>query len=158
MNGKIPPEFQALYEEAQKNGLFIDKEFPAVDASIGSKSGKKGSKAQQLTKNLAWMRPTEIFKGGEYELFDGIDPNDIKQGSLGVCYYLATVSVLAKNPENIKNIFVFHDKALGFYLLKLYKNGVPIHLAIDDQIPCVKSFKSPLFTKPIGKEIWVLLL
>lgn len=71
---------------------------------------------------------------------------------------LATISALAKNPENIKKIFVFHDIAVGFYVLKLYKNGKPIYLPIDDQIPCNKTTKSPLFTKPIGNEIWVLLL
>jgi hypothetical protein len=42
-------------------------------------------------------------------LFDGIDPDDIKQGSLGVCYMLATLSALAANPKNILNIFVFSD-------------------------------------------------
>lgn len=42
------------------------------------------------------MRPKDFFKG-DYQLFDGIDPNDIKQGSLGVCYMLATLSTLAQN-------------------------------------------------------------
>ena len=71
---------------------------------------------------------------------------------------MATVAVLAKNPENIKNIFVFYDKSIGFYLLRLFRNGVPTYVVVDDLIPCNKSFKSPLFTKPIGNEIWVLLL
>jgi hypothetical protein len=47
------------------------------------------------------LRPSDIFNGKEYKLFDGIDPNDIKQGSLGVCYMLATLSSLASNPKNI---------------------------------------------------------
>jgi hypothetical protein len=56
-------------------------------------------------------------------LFDGIDSNDIKQGSLGVCYMLATLSALAQTPQRIKDIFVFHDKALGFYVLKMLIHG-----------------------------------
>ena len=71
---------------------------------------------------------------------------------------LATMSVLAKNPENIKKIFRFHDKALGFYVLRLYKDGAEKLMVVDDQIPCSKSMKTPLFTKPIGNEMWVLLL
>ena len=71
---------------------------------------------------------------------------------------LATISALAKNPENIKKIFVFHDLKLGFYVLKLFKHGKPTYIAIDDLIPCNSMTKSPLFTKPIGNQVWVLLL
>ena len=106
---------------------------------------------------MKWLRPCDIFKG-EFMLFDGIDENDIKQGSLGVCYMLATISALAKNPENIKKIFAFHDLKLGFYVLKLYQHGRPRFLVIDDLIPCNSMTKSPIFTKPIGNEVWVLLL
>ena len=45
--------------------------------------------------NAIWLRPKDIFKTQSFELFDGIDPNDISQGSLGVCYYLSTLSCLA---------------------------------------------------------------
>lgn len=83
-------------------------------------------------------------------MFDGIDPNDIKQGSLGVCYMLATISALAKDPKNIENIFAFHDIDAGFYVLRLYINGKIKYMPIDDLIPCGKLTKSPLFTKPIG--------
>ncbi len=87
---------------------------------------------------------------GEYQLFDGIDPNDIKQGQLGVCYYLATISLLARNPENIQKLFVFQDKKLGFFVLNMYINGVLKNIPVDDSIPCNKSSKTPLFTKPVG--------
>lgn len=53
-----------------------------------------------MVTNLVWLRPSKFLKG-EYKLFNGIDPNDIKQGSLGVCYMLATISALAANPKNI---------------------------------------------------------
>jgi hypothetical protein len=56
-------------------------------------------------------------------LFDGIDPSDIKQGSLGVCYMLATLATLAQSPQRIKDLFVFYDKALGFYVIKLLIHG-----------------------------------
>jgi hypothetical protein len=37
-------------------------------------------------------------------------------------------------------------------------NGIPKYFVVDDLIPCCKTTKSPYFTQPIGKEIWVLLL
>ena len=63
---------------------------------------------------------------------------------------LATISALAKFPKNIENLFAFHDIDLGFYVLRLYINGKIKYMVIDDQIPCNKLTKSPLFTKPIG--------
>lgn len=71
---------------------------------------------------------------------------------------LATISALASNPKNIQKIFVFADIDIGFYVLKLYVNGIPKYFVVDDLIPCCKTTKSPYFTQPIGKEIWVLLL
>ena len=68
------------------------------------------------------MRPYELF-GGDYCLFDGIDPNDIKQGSLNVCYMLATLATLAQEPQKIKDLFVFYDKVIGFYVLRLLIHG-----------------------------------
>ncbi len=53
-------------------------------------------KAKKILLELAWLRPKEIFKG-DYFLFNGIDANDIRQGSLGVCYMLATLSTLAQD-------------------------------------------------------------
>jgi hypothetical protein len=64
---------------------------------------------------------------------------------------LATLSALAANPQNILNIFVFSDLSIGFYVLKLYVNGIPKYFVVDDLIPCCSITKSPLFTQPIGK-------
>ena len=37
---------------------------------------------------------------------EGVSPNDIKQGELGDCYFLSSVSVIAENPERIKKMFL----------------------------------------------------
>lgn len=36
-----------------------------------------------------------MFPNGQFEIFDGISPDDVKQGTLGVCYYLALLSSIA---------------------------------------------------------------
>lgn len=64
---------------------------------------------------------------------------------------LASISALAETPKNIEKIFVFNDTAIGFYILRFYVNGKPKFVTVDDLIPCNKTTKSPLFTKPIGK-------
>ena len=71
---------------------------------------------------------------------------------------LATISALAANPKNIQKLFVFHDINVGFYVLKLFINGYPKYMMLDDLIPCDKTTKTPKFTQPICNQIWVLLL
>lgn len=53
-----------------------------------------------------WKRPSEVYGEDGYSLYDKIDPNDIKQGLCGDCYYLSCLSSLAENPQRIKDIFL----------------------------------------------------
>lgn len=55
-------------------------------------------------------------------------------------------------------MFPFADVTLGFYVLRFYTNGRLNYVVVDDYFPCHKSSKQPLFSKPIGNEIWVLLI
>ena len=71
---------------------------------------------------------------------------------------LATISCLAQNPNYIKKMFVFSDTKLGFHVIKFYINGKPKYFTIDDQIPCDKSTNFPIFTQPVGNELWVMLI
>jgi calpain-15 len=48
-----------------------------------------------------------LAAGGEPDLFKGgIDPNDIKQGMLGDCYFVAALATLAEWPERVEKLFV----------------------------------------------------
>jgi calpain-15 len=110
-------------------------------------------------KSSVWLRPAQIFgKSATYELFDGINPDDVKQGSLGVCYYLATISSLAERDWRIIPLFPFYSKELGFYVIRLLVHGKPTNIPVDDFIPCFRGTNEPLFTKPNGREIWVMIL
>jgi hypothetical protein len=71
---------------------------------------------------------------------------------------LATISSLAETPAYIEKMFVFSDLSLGFYVIKLFINGKPKFMVIDDYIPCDKSTNFPVFTQPVGNELWVMLI
>ena len=51
-----------------------------------------------------WQRATDIYRG--VTVFGNrIDPSDVRQGELGTCYFLATLSAMAENPERVKARF-----------------------------------------------------
>jgi len=54
-----------------------------------------------------------------------IEPSDIKQGEIGNCYFLSTLSVLAEHPERIQKLFL-SDKVndFGVYGVVMTKSGV----------------------------------
>jgi hypothetical protein len=95
------------------------------------------------------MRP-KVFLGEEFEVFEGIEPGDVKQGQLGVCYCLATIAELARSPAHIREIFVFYDLQVGFYVLKFHRDAQVHYVVVDDYFPCNPSSCQPLFSKPIG--------
>ena len=61
-----------------------------------------------------------------YEIFvDGAHPNDIEQGELGDCYFLATLSAIAEVPVRVYDRFLTREKnQAGIYLVTLFVNGV----------------------------------
>lgn len=75
-----------------------------------------------------------------------------------MCYYLSTLSALAEKEGRIRPLFPFYNKELGFYVVKLYIHGKPTNIVVDDFMPCLRGTNEPMFTKPNGDEIWVMVL
>ena len=116
---------------------------------------------EKVFKNAVWLRPHEIFKENDYskiKLFDGIDPNDIAQGCLGVCYFLCSLSAITEFPKRLQKIFNMKESnPQGVYSLTFYVDGIPREVIVDDFLPCYKVNSQPIFSKPKGKELWVLI-
>ena len=75
---------------------------------------------------------------GQLKLFHaGIEPTDIKQGSLGNCYFLSILSSLAETPSRIENL-IRTDKTnnFGFYEVRFFVLGKPVQVIVDDYFPC----------------------
>jgi calpain-15 len=72
---------------------------------------------------VTWKRASEIYPNSEI-FVNGIDPNDIEQGGLGNCYFLAFLSALAENPVRIQKLFVTKNvNQAGIYLINFYINN-----------------------------------
>ena len=145
---------------------FDDGEFPPGAESLGDLGSVD-------TKGVEWKRGGEIFEAGRggdsgtsegqhAQLFAGeIEPNDIGQGQLGDCWLLTSFVCLAEFPGAIQSVFLTNEfNPRGRYVVKLFNGYTQSHeeLEIDDYVPVRKGTCEPLFAKPHGRELWVLLL
>ena len=99
---------------------------------------------------LNWTRVKEIETKKDNSLMtkvfdDGVNCCDIKQGTLGDCYLLSAMSVIAHTrPELIQKIF--HPRSRdyqdsGLYTLMFFRNRKPVIITVDDNFPTDKSVK-----------------
>lgn len=133
---------------------FIDAHFPPKDISIYNPLTSE----YPYKKIVHWRRPKEFMKTKPVIFHEDIDPNDIKQGFLGNCWFLCAVACLAERPELVRRLFItkeYNDE--GIYRLKICKNGEWISVTVDDYIPCYYN-GGPMFARSIGDELWVMLL
>lgn len=112
--------------------------------------------------NVKWLRVgnvPELVKDGKSYLYEGeIEPNDIKQGHLGDCYFLTSLSCLAEWPNRIRKLFVNKEvNKYSLYALRMFYNGKAIEVVVDDFIPCTKDSR-PKFSRANGPELWVVIL
>jgi Calpain family cysteine protease len=101
-----------------------------------------GSSSTQMEKLInKWFlgldRPTA---GGAYRQFagqlfvGGATYNDIHQGYLGDCYFMASLGEVAlKNQAAITNMFVVNGD--GTYTVRFYQNGVAQYVTVDSYLP-----------------------
>lgn len=107
--------------------------------------------------DLEWKRASEIY-ANPCIFKDGIDPNDVNQGALGDCYFLAALSSLAEFPKRVKKLFVTQTvNRAGVYLVNFYLNGRETPVMIDDYLPVTLDGR-PAFASSREGELWVCLL
>ena len=114
----------------------------------------------QINKDdIEWLRPREIF-GPEYALFEGkIEFDDVRQGQIGNCYFMASISALTECPQILAEIFRQHKvQNNGRYEICMKLDGEWNVVIVDDLIPCNRNTKKPIFAKPKGNELWAILL
>ncbi|CDW79117.1 calpain family cysteine protease containing protein [Stylonychia lemnae] len=136
-----------------------DTNFPADGSSIqwtGTKftSNGLGSFVANKWERLNNLCPECTLYGSANYL------NDIKQGALGDCYYLAGISAIAEINSRFVKIFVNPEiNWAGLYAFNVYIKGIPQVVVVDDSIPAGDYGKSPVFAGlGTDKSIWGSLL
>ncbi|KAB8291634.1 hypothetical protein EYC80_006434 [Monilinia laxa] len=91
----------------------------------------------------AVKRVHEIFDKPRF-LEDKISPSDVKQGSLGNCWLMASLTALANMENGIQRICVEWDTKVGIYGFVFHRDGEWIISIIDDKL----YLKSPDWDSP----------
>ena len=118
------------------SGKFTDTSFPTSDALYWYDMGNE--KRGDMSKiRPDWVRLSEVFDDS-YSLWGtkGVRPQDIAQGSIGNCWYLAAAAALAEYPDRLER--VVEDTKInnqGIYAFHFYALGVPYTQIIDDYLP-----------------------
>jgi len=145
-----------VQETIAKGRPWTDPDFPPERSSLYDPNIDNEVDVQMFN-SFKWKRANEIFN--PVAVFTGgVDPNDINQGQLGDCYYLAALSSLAEFEDRVKALFITKEiNPAGIYLVKIYINGTETLVVVDDHLP-VKQNGSPCFASARDGEIWVSIL
>lgn len=141
---------QKLMEECRSKGKkYEDPQFPAAPSSLFPSN-------PNLSKSVTrWRRPEEISPNPQL-FVDGVEEGDVQQGSLGDCWFISALSVLAAAEGNlVSNVITAAYPKEGVYQCRFYKNGEWKFVTIDDRIPCGSSGKPFFASCRDPNEMWV---
>lgn len=149
-NGYAPAEVIAALKKMKPDDL---KRFNQLIAHGGIAGGLASwlFEGARSRKDVAWLHDhlpslePQIPGGTFWNEWDDIDlswpfgPEDINQGGVNDCWWLATLAAYADTPEGANWLKDhIHDNGNGSYTVTLYRDGKPIKVTVTDYFPAVK--------------------
>lgn len=119
-------------------------------------------KAKQIPKKFLGFtyghEDTVKYQRFEGKLFiDGARANDVKQGALGDCYFVAALAAIAQqHPELIERAIRYDGN--GVYSITFYENGKTVEIQIDTDFPAQNGVPLYAQTGSAPQELWVMLM
>lgn len=110
-----------------------------------------------------WMRARMLGDPGSAVLFDRVRPYEVQQGSVGDCWLMCALGSLAAHPNKLKSLFdgrhLSHDGKYKVWLYDLFEKKW-CQVEVDEFLPCTVTDgrPCPTFARPLGDELWVMLL
>lgn len=153
---KFPQQSQKMQQLLSQfgQGAYTDSQFPPTFESIRG-FGEKQQRAE--LSSCSWKHAQSIF--GTFDVAGrNVNPLDVKQGSLGDCYFIAAIAAVAEVADRARNCIVsrnFYNTA-GIHSVALCIAGLWEEITLDDQFPCIGS--KPAFSQSRNNDLWVLLL
>ena len=125
-----------------ETALFADPFFPKVadldqliEAGTDPADKPTGGAANKKRK-ACWKRMRELSAQPKIFASGTLDPTLIIQGDIEDCYLLSALSVIARTPERIKNLFLVSEyNEYGIYGMTFFVDGEWRAIFVDDQFP-----------------------
>jgi calpain-15 len=148
----------ALAQIENSGELYEDPTFlPNLKSLVGfSINFEERDKMEEYT----FKRSHEYF-GENAKIHDDLCSEDIEQGDLKDCYFLAAISSIAEHPDRLKRLFLTREnKNNGLFAVALCINGVWEEVILDDYAPCklIGDKWELAFNSSKSDEMWVVLL
>ncbi|KAH9519602.1 hypothetical protein Btru_003120 [Bulinus truncatus] len=162
MSSQGTKDYATLKANILKSGkLFVDPEFPPDVTSLYIDG--KPPEEDVHGGNIKWKRPKDLVQNPEF-IVDGADRNDLDQGELGDCWFIAGAAVLATNHrkqfERVVPIDQSFDKVnyTGMFRFNIWWYGDWTEVIIDDYLPSVRGELIYCRNDESLNEFWPCLL
>ncbi|KAF7258667.1 hypothetical protein EG68_04155 [Paragonimus skrjabini miyazakii] len=122
-----------LRQLCQSTGcLFLDLEFPATMSSLTHETGKVADL------DIIWLRPPELSENPC--LFSNSGPENVRQGRLGNCWFVAACACLILHETVFRKIVVVPQFSAwsnycGLFEFRFWRFGEWVHVVVDDLLP-----------------------
>jgi hypothetical protein len=142
---------------------FIDESFPPTSDSILSVGNVWCQNHQKQLESMGewkFLRPEEFLEG-DFCVYDNlVSQNDIMQGSLGDCYFLASLAAMTEFPGLINQNFKLGGERShnGYYEILFFIDEEWQIVIVDDNIPVLQGQSYPTFCRSSRNVIWMMLL
>ena len=143
------------WNEYNKNSLSALASLGVVSPFLTT--GDKFGENQNLGKGIKFKKKSGTpFVKGKGDAHP-VDYNDMKQGRIGTCYFLASLMAIAKfNPDFIQNMI--KDNGDGTYTVTFHdSSGKPVEVTVDNTFPKKDKLcgdKDHGSTSEDNKELW----
>lgn len=178
-----PQELDVLRRSSRINGHLYLPWLDDIDSNehfnLGTQfddpDGRVPLSKKQIERGVSWVRPHEfrrMWNNSPPVMIANICPQSVKQDIVTDCSFVASLCIAAAYEQRfhkrlITNIIFPVDpdtrqpmyNPSGKYLVKLWANGVPRKVVIDDTLPVCTETNQPLCSCTTTKnELWVSLI
>lgn len=132
---------RAIVNECSRlNVKYTDRAFalPDVDTLVSLDSlDDPPASVKGITGIGSVKRVGDIFDKPAFYI-DGATANDVRQGSVGDCWFLAAITALGGKKDLIEKICVDRDEKVGVYGFVFFRDGEWVSEIVDDKL-CLRS-------------------
>jgi hypothetical protein len=148
-------DIMAALRSEPEGAFFVDPEFPPEAASLN----KEPDSDKTLDGAGGWARFHEFVADPQMRL-GGLDPDDVIQGQLGNCWFVACLAALALVPEIAEQlIYPAQYNPSGVYAVRVFWRRAWRWVVVDDWVPMDKTGAEAAFTRSrCGNELWMMVL